>query len=104
MFPADVSDSRSFRGWVLSSSYYAIAIYKGTVNDPTTFPPPDKNHGSYHWAFERGLSASLVPFTAAAFVVSGSAHPVLDGLLGIALVMHSHIGVRYINLRCFCDN
>ena len=31
--------------------------------------------------------------TAAAFATSGTAYPVLDGLLGISLVMHSHIGV-----------
>lgn len=72
----------------------AIAVYKGTVNDPTTFPPSNRAHGSYHWAFERLLSAGLVPLTAAAFVTSGSAYPVLDGLLGISLVIHSHIGVR----------
>ena len=71
----------------------ASAIYKGTVNDPTTFPPPNRAHGSYHWAFERILSASLVPMTAAAFVTSGTNYPVLDGLLGISLVVHSHIGV-----------
>lgn len=70
-----------------------IAIYKGTVNDPTTFPLPNKSEGSYHWAFERLLAASLVPITGAAFVTSGSAYPVLDGLLGVSLVMHSHIGV-----------
>jgi succinate dehydrogenase (ubiquinone) membrane anchor subunit len=63
------------------------------VNDPTTFPPPSKFHGSYHWAFERLLSAALVPITAAAFVTTGSNHPVVDGLLGVSLVMHSHIGV-----------
>lgn len=70
------------------------AIYKGTVNDPTTFPPPNRSHGSYHWAFERLLSASLIPMTAAAFVTSGTSYPVLDGILGISLVVHSHIGVR----------
>ena len=69
------------------------AIYPGTVNDPTTFPPPSKTHGSYHWEFERLLSAALIPMTAAAFATSGTAYPVLDGLLGISLVMHSHIGV-----------
>lgn len=63
------------------------------MNDPTTFPPPSKTHGSYHWAFERLLSASLVPITAAAVVTTGSQYPVIDGILGIALVMHSHIGV-----------
>lgn len=70
-----------------------VAIYKGTVNDPTTFPPPNKSHGSYHWAFERLLAASLLPMTGAAFVTSGSVYPVLDGILGVSLVMHSHIGV-----------
>ncbi|KAI9455613.1 SDHD, membrane anchor subunit of succinate dehydrogenase [Boletus coccyginus] len=82
------------------------AILKGTVNDPTTFPPPSKTHGSYHWAFERLLSAALLPMTAAAFATSGTAYPVLDGLLGISLVMHSHIGfdailVDYLHKRKF---
>ena len=63
------------------------------MNDPTTFPPPNKSHGSYHWAFERLLAASLLPITGAAFVTSGSAYPLLDGILGVSLVMHSHIGV-----------
>jgi len=81
-------------------------IYRGTVNDPTTFPPPNKSHGSYHWAFERLLAASLLPITGAAFVTSGSAYPVLDGILGVSLVMHSHIGfdsvlVDYVHPRKF---
>jgi len=81
-------------------------IYKGTVNDPTTFPPPNKSQGSYHWAFERLLAASLLPITGAAFVTSGSAYPVLDGILGVSLVMHSHIGfdnllVDYVHPRKF---
>jgi succinate dehydrogenase (ubiquinone) membrane anchor subunit len=70
------------------------AVYKGTVNDPTTFPPPSRSAGSYHWAFERLLSAGLVPLTVAAFVTSGTNYPVLDGVLGVSLIMHSHIGVR----------
>lgn len=64
------------------------------MNDPTTFPPPSRSHGSYHWSFERLLSAGLVPLTAAAFFTTGSNYPVIDGLLGVTLVMHSHIGVR----------
>lgn len=92
MCPADVS------GIFLSDErppqHVCTAVYKGTVNDPTTFPPPSKSHGSYHWAFERLLSAALVPMTAAAFVTSGSNYPILDGILGVSLVMHSHIGVR----------
>ena len=74
-------------------SWDRTAIYKGTVNDPTTFPPPNRSQGSHHWAFERLLAASLLPITAAAFVTSGSAYPVFDGILGVSLVMHSHIGV-----------
>ncbi|KAJ7595000.1 mitochondrial inner membrane protein [Mycena floridula] len=81
-------------------------IYKGTVNDPTQFPTPSRSHGSYHWSFERLLSAGLLPLTGAAFATSASAYPMLDGLLGVALVMHSHIGfdaliVDYIHVRKF---
>ncbi|KAG5644531.1 hypothetical protein DXG03_008185 [Asterophora parasitica] len=81
-------------------------VYKGTVNDPTTFPTPSRSHGSHHWAFERLLSAGLVPITAAAFVTSGSNYPIVDGLLGISLIVHSHIGfdallVDYVHKRKF---
>ncbi|KAK0450437.1 mitochondrial inner membrane protein [Desarmillaria tabescens] len=81
-------------------------VYKGTVNDPTTFPKPSRSAGSYHWAFERLLSAGLVPLTAAAFVTSGSNYPVLDGVLGASLVMHTYIGldsifVDYLHKRKF---
>ena len=70
-----------------------LAIYKGTVNNPTTFPPSSKSHGSYYWPFEHLLAASLIPLTTAAFVTSGSPVPLLDGLLGVSLILHSHIGV-----------
>ncbi|KAF5349356.1 hypothetical protein D9758_011787 [Tetrapyrgos nigripes] len=81
-------------------------IYKGTANDPTPFPPSSRTHGSYHWAFERLLAAGLVPMTAAAFVTSGSPYPIIDGLLGISLIIHSHIGfdallVDYVHPRKF---
>ena len=70
-----------------------IAIYKGTANDATTFPPPSRMHGSHHWAYERLLSAALVPLTVSAYATSASPYPVLDGIFAAALVMHSHIGV-----------
>lgn len=77
------------------------------MNEPTTFPPANRSHGSYHWTFERLLAAGLVPLTGAAFVTSGSPTPLLDGLLGISLIVHSHIGVRFLttlpdflNLMC----
>ncbi|KAJ6584606.1 SDHD, membrane anchor subunit of succinate dehydrogenase [Mycena capillaripes] len=81
-------------------------IYKGTVNDPTPFPTPSRVHGSHHWSFERLLSASLIPLTGAAFATSPSVHPVLDGILGVSLVVHSHMGfdsmvVDYLHPRKF---
>ncbi|KJA14228.1 hypothetical protein HYPSUDRAFT_49361 [Hypholoma sublateritium FD-334 SS-4] len=81
-------------------------IIQGSVNDPTAFPAPSRTHGSHHWAFERLLSAGLVPLTAAAFATSGSSYPILDGILGVSLVMHSHIGfdcivVDYLHTRKF---
>ncbi|PAV18411.1 mitochondrial inner membrane [Pyrrhoderma noxium] len=73
-------------------------IYRGTVNDATPFPTPSKTHGSYHWAFERLLSASLVPITAAAAVTTGSQYPLIDAILGVSLVVHSHIGFESIRI------
>lgn len=69
-----------------------IAILQGNVNEPTTFPPPSKTHGSHHWAFERLLSAALVPLTVSTFALSSSPYPVLDGILAVSLVVHSHMG------------
>ncbi|ORY88029.1 CybS-domain-containing protein [Leucosporidium creatinivorum] len=71
----------------------AATAYKhvqGTVNDPTPFPAPNKAHGSYHWTFERLLSASLVPLVGATAV--SSVNPILDGILSVAIVAHSHMG------------
>ncbi|KAJ7210670.1 CybS-domain-containing protein [Mycena haematopus] len=81
-------------------------IYKGTVNDPTTFPPASRVHGSHHWSFERLMSASLIPLTGAAYATSPSVHPVLDGILAVSLIVHSHIGfdsmvVDYLHPRKF---
>lgn len=81
-----------------------LADIDGTVNDPVVFPPPDKSHGSYHWTFERLLSASLVPLVASTAVTS--VNPVLDGILAVAIVAHSHIGfdsvlIDYVHERKF---
>ncbi|TFL05093.1 CybS-domain-containing protein [Pterulicium gracile] len=81
------------------------AVYKGTVNDPTTFPTPNRTH-VHHWSFERLLSAGLVPITGAAFAVSSTSYPVLDAILGASMVIHSHMGfdqivVDYVHHRKF---
>lgn len=64
---------------------------RGTVNDPTTYPPPNPAHGHQHWLFERLLSVALLPLTAAAVAKHGSSG-ILDAVLGLSLVVHSHIG------------
>ncbi|KAI8933589.1 hypothetical protein NX059_009319 [Plenodomus lindquistii] len=63
----------------------------GTTNDPVPVPNPDYAHGSYHWSFERIVSAGLIPLTLAPFA-AGSLNPVTDSILCALLVVHSHIG------------
>ncbi|KAF1943551.1 mitochondrial inner membrane protein [Clathrospora elynae] len=63
----------------------------GTVNDPAPVPNPDYAHGSYHWSFERIVSAGLIPLTIAPFA-AGSLNPLTDSILCALLVVHSHIG------------
>ncbi|KAF2128038.1 succinate dehydrogenase-like protein membrane anchor subunit [Dothidotthia symphoricarpi CBS 119687] len=63
----------------------------GTANDPTPVPEASPTHGSYHWSFERIVSAGLVPLTIAPFA-AGSLNPVTDSILCALLVVHSHIG------------
>lgn len=51
---------------------------------------PNQLHGSYHWDFERLLSVAMIPlFAASAFQ---GAHPITDGLLGVVVPIHAHIG------------
>ncbi|KAH7390883.1 mitochondrial succinate dehydrogenase cytochrome b560 subunit D [Phaeosphaeria sp. MPI-PUGE-AT-0046c] len=63
----------------------------GTTNDPVPVPEPSYAHGSYHWSFERIVSAGLIPLTLAPFA-AGSLNPVTDSILCALLVVHSHIG------------
>ncbi|KAK3934062.1 CybS-domain-containing protein [Diplogelasinospora grovesii] len=66
---------------------------EGTVNDAVPVPPPSPSHGSYHWTFERLMSAGLVPLTIAPFA-AGSLNPTLDAVLCAALLIHSHLGFQ----------
>ncbi|KZM21099.1 membrane anchor subunit of succinate dehydrogenase, Sdh4 [Ascochyta rabiei] len=63
----------------------------GTANEPVPVPEPSYAHGSYHWSFERIVSAGLIPLTIAPFA-AGSLNPVTDSILCALLVVHSHIG------------
>ncbi|KAF2638344.1 mitochondrial succinate dehydrogenase cytochrome b560 subunit D [Massarina eburnea CBS 473.64] len=64
---------------------------QGTANDPVEVPTSSPAHGSYHWSFERVVSAGLVPLTIAPFA-AGSLNPVTDSILCALLVIHSHMG------------
>jgi len=67
----------------------------GTINEAAKVPDPSPSHGSYHWTFERLLSAALVPLTIAPFA-AGSLNPVMDATLCFAILIHSHIGFESI--------
>jgi succinate dehydrogenase (ubiquinone) membrane anchor subunit len=64
-----------------------------SVNDAATVPDSSYAHGSYHWSFERLISAGLIPLTIAPFA-AGSLNPVMDGLFISTILIHSHIGFQ----------
>jgi len=66
-------------------------VINGTANDPAPVPPSNPSHGSYHWTFERLISAGLIPLTIAPFA-AGSLNPITDAILCGAILIHSHIG------------
>ncbi|PYH69608.1 CybS family protein [Aspergillus vadensis CBS 113365] len=61
------------------------------MNDPAPIPKSHPTEGSYHWTFERIVSAGLVPLCIAPFA-AGSMSPVMDAVICSAIVVHSHIG------------
>ncbi|KAM0795588.1 CybS-domain-containing protein [Usnea florida] len=68
-------------------------VIDGTANDPAPVPHPSPTHGSYHWAFERLISAALIPLTVAPFA-AGTLNPIMDAILCATIVIHSHIGFQ----------
>jgi len=70
-------------------------VINGTANDPAPVPPASPSHGSYHWTFERLVSAGLIPLTIAPFA-AGSLNPTTDAILCAAILIHSHIGFESI--------
>ncbi|RKF64915.1 Succinate dehydrogenase cytochrome b small subunit, mitochondrial [Erysiphe neolycopersici] len=66
-------------------------VINGTANDPAPIPAPNPSHGSYHWTFERIISAGLIPLTISPFT-AGSLNPAMDAILCAAILIHSHIG------------
>lgn len=76
---------------------------EGGVNTAVPVPNPDYTHGSYHWSFERIISAGLIPLTVAPFA-AGSLHPVSDSILCALLVLHSHIGFECVHSTTRCNH
>jgi hypothetical protein len=80
----------------------SFSLHSGTKRHScTSLQGNSKRSGGISTSFKvRGLtlggllSAGFVPLAVAAFVTSGVNYPVLDGMLGVSLVMHSHIRVR----------
>jgi len=70
-------------------------VLHGTANDAAPVPPAEPSHGSYHWTFERLISAGLIPLTIAPFA-SGSLNPTMDAILCGTILIHSHIGFESI--------
>ncbi|KAL8962926.1 MAG: hypothetical protein Q9193_000741 [Seirophora villosa] len=68
-------------------------VMEGGVNDPAPVPEPSPTHGSYHWVFERAMSAALIPLTIAPFA-AGTLNPVMDAILCAGIIIHSHIGFQ----------
>ncbi|KAE9368767.1 CybS-domain-containing protein [Stipitochalara longipes BDJ] len=70
-------------------------VIDGTANDAAPVPPANPSHGSYHWTFERLISAGLIPLTIAPFA-AGSLNPTMDAILCGTILIHSHIGFESI--------
>ncbi|PMD12761.1 CybS-domain-containing protein [Hyaloscypha hepaticicola] len=70
-------------------------VINGTANDAAPVPPANPSHGSYHWTFERLISAGLIPLTIAPFA-AGSLNPTMDAILCATILIHSHIGFESI--------
>ncbi|KAI8393473.1 CybS-domain-containing protein [Radiomyces spectabilis] len=47
-------------------------------------------HGTYHWTLERASAVTLVPLMSTQMI--WGAHPIVDGLLGVILPFHIHMG------------
>ncbi|KAG2187762.1 hypothetical protein INT44_005452 [Umbelopsis vinacea] len=56
----------------------------------SNFVMPNYLDGSFHWSYERLASAALIPLISTQVIYG--AHPVLDGVLGLVLPLHLHIG------------
>ncbi|KAG0182302.1 membrane anchor subunit of succinate dehydrogenase, Sdh4 [Apophysomyces sp. BC1034] len=47
-------------------------------------------HGTFHWTIERASAVALIPLISTQMIYG--AHPISDGLLGVVLPYHVHMG------------
>lgn len=65
----------------------------GTVNDAYKIPLVDYFEGSYHWAYERIVTLSLIPLATFPFF-GGVEHPLIDSIFSVGLLFHVHAGFK----------
>ncbi|KAF9407338.1 membrane anchor subunit of succinate dehydrogenase, Sdh4 [Podila epigama] len=96
---AALRSSSSLNGRVYFHASRAVASTSGQTSSSVTdiykqpaykIPTPNQVHGSYHWDFERLLTVSMIPLFAASAI--NGAHPITDGLLGVVVPIHCHMG------------
>ncbi|KAF9905727.1 membrane anchor subunit of succinate dehydrogenase, Sdh4 [Linnemannia zychae] len=96
---AAMRSSSSLNGRVYFHASRSAASTAGQTSDDVTAAykavayktiPSDQVHGSYHWDFERLLTVSMIPLFAASAI--NGAHPITDGLLGVVVPIHCHMG------------
>ncbi|KAI8579516.1 hypothetical protein K450DRAFT_241351 [Umbelopsis ramanniana AG] len=63
---------------------------KKDEKEVSKFVMPNYVDGSFHWSYERAASVALIPLISTQVIYG--AHPVLDGVLGLVLPLHLHIG------------
>ncbi|KAG2171685.1 hypothetical protein INT43_008065 [Umbelopsis isabellina] len=63
---------------------------KEVAKDKPKWVAPNYLDGSFHWSYERAASVALIPLISTQLIYGP--HLVLDGLLGLVLPLHLHIG------------
>lgn len=67
------------------------------AKDKPKWVAPNYLDGSFHWSYERAASVALIPLISTQLLYGP--HLVLDGLLGLVLPLHLHIGFE----QCITD-
>lgn len=96
-----VLPSRPFNGYSLEEKEDDNSDKKGSttttsssstekVSTTTEEGEQGYQYGTYHWTLERASAVALIPLITTQFVYG--AQPICDGLLGVVLPFHIHLG------------